>query len=151
MVIGDRRVVVGVSDSFGGAAALRFAWAAAASRGAVVVAVRAYGVFGRSGHSEIYAPLPGLQAREGAILHDAVARMRAEFPDVVVEPRLVDQVAVESLPRLAEGADLLVLGCHHPDDHWPSRLGAISSTLLHRSPCPVVVVGLTSADAIPAH
>lgn len=115
------------------------------------MAVRAYGRFGRSGHTEIYAPLPGLRARERDILQDAIARMRTEFPDVTLEPRLVDRAAVESLPLLAAGADLLVLGCHHADEHWPSRLGAISSALLHRSPCPVVVVGLAPAVALPTH
>ncbi|HEU5268663.1 MAG TPA: universal stress protein, partial [Jatrophihabitans sp.] len=48
----------------------------------------------------------------------------------------------ESLAVLARDAELLVLGCRHPDDHWPSRLGPVTATVLHHSPCPVAIVGI---------
>ncbi|MDT4979566.1 MAG: hypothetical protein QOG07_1445 [Pseudonocardiales bacterium] len=47
---------------------------------------------------------------------------------------------VDALLRAAEGAQLLVLGCHHSDDQWGSRLGPVPTSILHRSPCPVVAV-----------
>ena len=137
---GERRVVVGVSGSPAGLEALRFAFREAADRDATLVAVRAYGVFGRSAHAEIFAPLPGLRHTEADVLHDAVERIRVEFPEVPVRTELIDTPAEQTLPRVAEGADLLVLGCHYRDGHWPSRLGPIAAALLHRSPCPLAVI-----------
>ncbi len=61
-----------------------------------------------------------------------------------------DDEPVETLLRAAENADLLVLGCHHSDDRWATRLGPVPTAVLPRSPCPVVVVGAvpgTSAHA----
>ncbi len=135
------RIVVGVSASAGGRDALRFAFAEAASRHAVLVAVRAYGVWGRTEHAQLYAVLPGLSRHEAEILEGCVDAMRVEYPNVVVESRLVDTPASEALPQAGEGADLLIIGGHEADARWPSRLGPIASALLHRAPCPVLVVG----------
>ncbi|MDQ2749545.1 MAG: universal stress protein [Actinomycetota bacterium] len=46
----------------------------------------------------------------------------------------------EAMLGAAQGAALLVLGCHHSDDRWGSRLGALATSILHRAPCPVVAV-----------
>ena len=90
------RIVVGVSASVSGQAALEFAREEAVCRGATVVAVRAPGE-------------PG-------------------------EP-------ADALLAAARDAVLVVVGCHHSDDRWSTRLGPVPSAILHRSPCPVVVVG----------
>ncbi|HEU5268341.1 MAG TPA: universal stress protein, partial [Jatrophihabitans sp.] len=87
----DKGILVGVSPSAGGRAALDFACAEAARRGCRVTAVRAYGVFGRSQHSQIYAALPGLRSHEAAVLTDAVARLRVEHPDLTIDARLADE------------------------------------------------------------
>jgi len=142
-----RQIVAGVSPSVGGYAALRFAAQEAISRGARLIAVRGYGVFGRSEHGVIFGPLPNLVHDETRILEDAVTMLRIEFPDLPVEPSLVDEPATDALPAAARRADLLVVGCHYRDDRWPSRLGAITSSILHRSPCPVVVVGVDDRSA----
>jgi nucleotide-binding universal stress UspA family protein len=90
------RIVVGVSASVSGEAALEFAREEAVCRDATVVAVRTQGE-------------PG-------------------------EP-------ADALLAAARDAVLLVVGCHHSDDRWSTRLGPVPSAILHRSPCPVVVVG----------
>ncbi|MFL6163775.1 MAG: universal stress protein [Jatrophihabitantaceae bacterium] len=134
-------ILVGVTDSAGGRAALEFGCAEAAQRGSRVTAVRAYEVFGRSRRSPTYGP-PGLRAHEATILRDAVSRIRTEHPGLTIDARLVDEAPTAALPALAFDAELLVLGCRHPDDRWPSRLGPVTTTLLHHSPCPVAVVGI---------
>jgi nucleotide-binding universal stress UspA family protein len=143
-----KAILVGVSNSPGGRAALDFACAEAALRGCRVTAVRAYGVFGRSRHLQIYGALPGLREYEAAVLSEATRRLQAEHPEAPIDCELVDEEPTVALARLARDAELLVLGCRHPDDHWPSRLGPITGALLHHVPCPVAIVGLprTVAD-----
>jgi len=46
-----------------------------------------------------------------------------------------------ALLTAAHHGGLLVLGCRFADGHMFSRLGPTTSGLLHRSPCPVLVVG----------
>ena len=89
------RIVVGVSASASGKAALEFAVEEAVCRDATVVAVRAQGDTG--------------------------------------EP-------ADALLAAAQNAVLVVVGCHHSDDRWSTRLGPVPSAILHRAPCPVVVV-----------
>jgi nucleotide-binding universal stress UspA family protein len=50
---------------------------------------------------------------------------------------------VEALLRAAQNAQLLVVGCRHSDDRWSTRLGPVPTSVLHRAPCPVIVVGAT--------
>jgi nucleotide-binding universal stress UspA family protein len=159
VVVGDgsrgqanrRGILVGVSDSAGGRAALAFAGAEAARRGSRVTAVRAYGVVGRSRSN--YSGLPGVRELEAAILGDALRRLRAEYPDIALDDELLDQDPVIALAELSRDAELLVLGCRHSADHWPSRLGPITGTVLHDNPCPVAIVGIPQPaigqDAIP--
>jgi nucleotide-binding universal stress UspA family protein len=140
-------VMVGVADSAGGRAALRFGFAEAAQRNATLVAVRAYGVFGRSDSAEVFAPLPGLRYHESTVLHEVLDEVRGDFPQVTVRPVLIDEPVTDALPRLSAEADLLVLGCRHGDHHRASRLGGIASTILHRSLCPVAVIDVPTAVA----
>jgi nucleotide-binding universal stress UspA family protein len=148
VVVGDGRggragshgILVGVSDSPGGRAALEFGYAEAALRGCRLTAVRAYAGFGRSGHS--FSALPGLREHEAELLSDAVNRLQHEHPGLPLDCELVDQEPTRALAALARDAELLVLGCRRPDDHWPSRLGPITGELLHSTPCPVAIVGI---------
>jgi len=140
-------ILVGVSDSPGGRAALDFACAEAGLRGSRITAVRAYGVFGRSQHNQLYGALPGFYEHEAAVLSAAVHRLRTEHPGIPIDCELVGEEATIALATLAHDAELLVLGCRHLDDHWPSRLGPITGTLLHHSPCPVAIVGIPQAAA----
>ena len=148
VVVGDgsqrpvrsRGILVGVSDSAGGRAALDFAAAEAAVRGSRITAVRAYGVVGRTERN--FSGLPGVRDLEAAVLRGCVRHLRAEYPDTPIDEELVDQDPTVVLAELSRDAELLVLGCRHPDAHWPSRLGPITGSLLHHNPCPVVIVGL---------
>jgi nucleotide-binding universal stress UspA family protein len=133
-------ILVGISDTTGGRAALDFACAEAARRGCRVTAVRAYGTFGEYRPGQLYGALPGLREAEAADLSNAVARAQAEYPNVTIDSRLLQQAPTEALARLAADAELLVLGCRHRAG-YPSRLGPLTGYLLHHSTCPVAVVG----------
>jgi nucleotide-binding universal stress UspA family protein len=82
--------------------------------------------------------LDELQAADSKVVQECLAPVER---DIAVECRSVGTRAQWALEEAAIGADLLVVGCHRSDDHWFSRLGPVASWLLHRSPCPVAVVG----------
>jgi nucleotide-binding universal stress UspA family protein len=69
------------------------------------------------------------------------ARHEAALRGVRLHCVEADTEPAKTLLRAAQGAQLLVLGCHHSDERWGSRLGAVPASIMHRSPCPVVAVG----------
>jgi nucleotide-binding universal stress UspA family protein len=136
-------VVVGVSPSAAGEQALRFAFEQAQSKGLALVAVRCWGDVawigsGSGMQGSLLSDWKGLEQR---VLDNCVDELAEEFPTVRVEKRLPQGRPQWSLQHASHGADLLVVGCHRPDDHWLSRLGPVASWLLHRAPCPMAVVG----------
>jgi nucleotide-binding universal stress UspA family protein len=120
------RIVVGVSATVSGRAALEFALEEAVRRDATVVAVRA-------------GDEPATVNR--AALSRDLAPLLERYPRARVEPDLVTAEPAEALLAAARDAVLVVVGCHHSDDRWSTRLGPVPSAILHRVPCPVVVVG----------
>jgi nucleotide-binding universal stress UspA family protein len=111
------RIVVGVSATVSGRAALEFALDEAGRRDATVVAIRAQ--------------------------HDPgdLAALIERYPNARIETALVSGEPADALLAAARDADLVVVGCHHSDDRWSTRLGPVPSAILHRSACPVIVVG----------
>lgn len=77
------------------------------------------------------------------------ARHEAEVRGAVLQTVIADDEPADALLRAAQDATLLVVGCHHSDDRWSTRLGPVPASVLHRSPCPVVVVGAVHKS--PAH
>ena len=69
------------------------------------------------------------------------ARHEAHVRGAALQTVRADGEPAEALLRAAQDAQLLVVGCHHSDDRWSTRLGPVPTSILHRSPCPVVVVG----------
>jgi nucleotide-binding universal stress UspA family protein len=137
-------VVVGVSDSPGGAAALDFAFAEAARRDAELVAVRSWST--REWRLAAGAALPLSspelwETQERTVLDDCVRPGRDAFPDVRVRTVLSHDPTEVVLQRESELAAMLVLGCRRSPGHLLPRLGPISSWAAHHFDCPVVVVG----------
>src|SRR6266516_2503179 len=116
------RVVVGISPTTSGRFALEFAFDEAQRRAATLVAVQASGTPGSAERLEF-------------------AASATRYRNVPLEPLLVDAEPSDALLQAAQDAQLVVVGCHHSEDRWSTRLGPVPSTIMHRSPCPVVVVG----------
>jgi nucleotide-binding universal stress UspA family protein len=116
------RVVVGISPTTSGRFALEFAFDEAKRRGATLVAVQASA------------------APESAERLELAATAR-RYRSVPLEPLVVDAEPSDALLQAAQDAQLVVVGCHHSEDRWSTRLGPVPSTIMHRSPCPVIVVG----------
>jgi nucleotide-binding universal stress UspA family protein len=138
-----KAVVVGISPTPGGQQALRFAFERARERGSSLVAVRSWGDIGWGSVALTGSDMMihDWRAAESTLLDECLGEISEEFADVTVDRRLVGVRAQWALAEAAIGADLLVVGCHRPDDHWFSRLGPVASWLLHRSPCPIAIVG----------
>ncbi|HTZ45566.1 MAG TPA: universal stress protein [Jatrophihabitans sp.] len=142
-------VVVGVSATAAGTAALRFAFDEAHRRGCGVTAVRA-----EPAPEPGTAPGPAAGSAVGPAAGPglAEARLRAElaefterFPDVPVTPLVARTHPAEAVLQAARTAALVVVGAHHSDEPWSSRLGPVPQTVLHHTRCPVVVIGTPHA------
>lgn len=143
-------IVVGVSPSRAGIQALRFAFSEAALRAAALVTVRCWGdvEWGAASIGYDSSVIADWEKVEQRVLDECVDNLAPEFPSVPVYKELKRIRPQWGLDRLAIGAELLVVGCHRPDDHWFSRLGPVASWLVHRAPCPVAVVGDSSRDRV---
>lgn len=126
----SRRTVVGVADTVAGRKALAFAADRAEREKATLVLVRSTLTAGEEEGADV---VPLLDA--------ARAEVAAAHPDVVVETVAADTDPVSAVLDQAAHADLVVLGCHHSDDRWNSRLGAVPVGVLARANRPVVLVG----------
>jgi nucleotide-binding universal stress UspA family protein len=143
--VGDTptEVVVGISDSPGGRAALRFAFAEAQLRGAELIAVRCWQESPLAAAGGISLPPVEnlLNDGEKAILDDCLAQIQPAFPDVKVRAVVAEESTDRALIEWSAQAALLVVGCRHEDGHRLSRLGPIGSWSLHNSKAPIAVVG----------
>ena len=137
-------VVVGVSDSQGGAAAVRFAFEEAARRGADLVAVRSWSVRNYRRASAAALPFADPQwweSQERTVLEDCLRPCRLTFPSVPVRTALTQAPPESALEAESAVAAMLVLGCRRADDTHMSRLGPLSAWVAHHFDCPVVLVG----------
>jgi nucleotide-binding universal stress UspA family protein len=124
---GDRqRIVVGVSSGPAGRAALEFAFEEARYRGATVHAVRA------------------AEPDAATDLEADLAELRKQAGEIPVETTMIHSELADVLIRASHRAQLVVVGCHHSEDRWSTRLGAVPAAIVHRTSCPVVVTGATS-------
>ncbi|MEI5101922.1 universal stress protein [Streptomyces sp. PmtG] len=123
---------------------LRFAFEAAAARGATVRAVRAWTL------PPLYAYSPGslhladeaggLEPYERQALARALAPWRERFPDVpVVEHVEIGSAGQVLLSALAD-ARLLVVGRTARRSPIGTRIGSVAHAALHHAGCPVAVV-----------
>ena len=130
-----RTVVVGVADTAAGRAALDFAFDEAGRRGASVTAVR-----GRQpAAAEAPAEDSGRQAAEQLDL--LLAGWHRRHPGVAIHPMLLSTHPAQAVLQAARNAELVVIGAHHSDNPWSSRLGPVPQTVLHHTTCPIVLVG----------
>ena len=139
----ERRIVVGVEGSGYARAALIWAIEEAAYRDAVVEVVTAYSPTYVPAAPDLgYVPLDSfdllteVERMQGDVIDSAVEA--ADHPDVEVRRTLVKGRA--ALMRIADGADMLVVGNRGRGGFAGLRLGSVSQAIAHHSPCPLVIV-----------
>ena len=120
------RMIVGVSDSAGGRAALHFACREALRSHVPVLAVRS------SSEPDVLA----------ASLDDA----RARYPGVEISGLLTTEATRFALARESHDADLVALGCRSTSDGRRRRPGAETLLAVYSLSCAVAVVGPETVD-----
>jgi nucleotide-binding universal stress UspA family protein len=142
---GGREIVVGQQggpeDS---AAALEFAFEAAAARGAALRVVRAWSlptVFTYSpGSLALLDEAGGLEPYEKKALAEALEPWVERFPDVPVTQHVEMGSAGEVLLSVAARAQLMVVGRRAHRSAVGSRIGSVAHAVVHHAPSPVAVV-----------
>ncbi|MGI5129960.1 universal stress protein [Pseudonocardia sp. CA-107938] len=144
VVRGDREpdatdpVVVGVDGSSVSDAAVAFAFEAAAARGAGLVAVHTWENV-LSDELVVGIELKTVLDAERRHLVEVLAPHRARFPGVAVRMQVRMGRPDRALCAAAERAQLVVVGSRGRGA-FAGLFGSVSHALLHRCPCPVVVV-----------
>jgi nucleotide-binding universal stress UspA family protein len=123
---GRNQVVVGVSHGSSGLAALEFAFEEAWVRRVPLTAVRS---------------TADAKPRDAEQAEFDLQRLADRFPEVEIHVELREQEPADALLSAADRAQLVVVGCHHSDDRWSTRLGPVPSAIVYRAGCPVVIVG----------
>jgi nucleotide-binding universal stress UspA family protein len=137
---GVSRVAVGVADTLAGRAALAYASAEAVRRNVPLELVRL------DREPAMVAAATSQQRQDSArypnsALDNQASRISRQFPSLSVVTTSAFGDPVEMLPHYSGGSTILVLGCHHTDDHWSTRLGPVATSVAHRNRGAVVVVG----------
>jgi nucleotide-binding universal stress UspA family protein len=133
-------IVVGVDGTPLSEAALAFAFEAASTRHARLVAVHTW--LDALADPEM-APLidwRGLTEDETVALAERLAGWGEKYPDVTVERVVVEGRAAQVLRDRSRKAQLVVVGSRGHGEFAGFVLGSVSSALVHGSGCPVAVV-----------
>ncbi|MFF8675204.1 universal stress protein [Streptomyces sp. NPDC015242] len=140
-------VLLAVDGSEAGRAAVEFAFAEAAWRGAPLVAVHVWNTWSERAYEGPGDPLNAmvadaehLRAAEQRLLDEAVALARRAWPRVEVERRLVRSRIRPALIEASRDAQVVVAGARGRGGFAGLLLGSVSQALLHHADCPVVVV-----------
>jgi nucleotide-binding universal stress UspA family protein len=142
-------IIVGVDGTDPARTALRWALAEARVRGARVVAVHVWSYAATIPPADALdpvMPVPVLEVTESvekgaAALVDAeIEAVSEEAEGLAIEKRAVEGSPAEALARVAEGADLLVLGTKGHGGLAGLLIGSVTQSMAHHPPCPLVLV-----------
>jgi nucleotide-binding universal stress UspA family protein len=137
-----RRIVVGIDGSADSTAALEFACRRAERTGEVVAARYGWrpGRVDLDYHGQLPHDLGQKQEAADVLLGEAVAGVRAEHPDVVLEAEAVPVDPRDLLVDASGTASLVVTGSRGRGAFTGQLLGSVSHDVLQRAQCPVAVV-----------
>jgi nucleotide-binding universal stress UspA family protein len=140
-------VLLAVDGSDSGRAAVDFAFAEAALRGAPLVALHVWNTWSERAYegpgdplTAVVADAERLREAEQEVLDQALARRTAAYPQVAVERRLVRSRIRPALIDASREAQLVVVGARGRGGFTGLLLGSVSQALLHHADCPVAVV-----------
>ncbi|WNV84765.1 universal stress protein [Umezawaea sp. Da 62-37] len=143
----DGPVVLGVDGSPASEAAIGFAFEAASTRGVALTAAMAWTDF------IVDSPYSGVrlaidwarvEEEEQRLLAERLAGWQEKFPDVHVDRLVLRDRPVRALLRLAETAQLLVVGSRGRGGFGGMLLGSTSQALVYHASCPLAVVRPTT-------
>jgi nucleotide-binding universal stress UspA family protein len=135
------RVVVGVDGSTASAAALHTAFDYAASRQAELGVVHAWEAKGPADPTlQTDSSWPAYESDLEHRVGREIATSSAAHPAVKVRHQVVRDSPVAALIQAADSADLVVVGARGTGGFPGLHLGSVSSRLLGRTACPLVLV-----------
>lgn len=148
---GASAVVVGIDGSPASRAALVFACETAGRHGWSVCAVHAWHV----PNAELLvvagtpAPLdlPALTDAELRLTSEALAGIRDDFPDLVIDERVIQQDPGTALLTACAEPALIVVGSRGRGAMTGALLGSVSRSVLHRAQVPVAIVPTPATKA----
>ncbi|MCK9515767.1 MAG: universal stress protein [Ottowia sp.] len=140
----DAPVVVGIDGSDNSRQAAEAAFLEADARGVAVHAVASWldrniyaspaALHALSKHAE------KLQAEQQAMLQKFLRGLSRRYPDIALQQIVSQGAPADALADAAQTAQLLVVGSHGRGGFMSTVLGSTSRALLHKSPCPLMVV-----------
>lgn len=142
-------VVVGASATRGAQIALDYAFRQAEARATSVLVVRAWSRIDWTGNLAdlMYKTEPAFECGQYEYLDRLLEPVRSRYPHVAVQSVVTGGSVHDVLLSESEGSQLLVLGSRFSDGHHYSRLGPLTSRLLHTAKVPTVVVGHVNVPA----
>jgi nucleotide-binding universal stress UspA family protein len=143
----DAPVVVGVDGSPASEAAIGFAFEAASTRGVPLTAVMTWTDFlvdSPYNEARLAIDWEQVQEAERRLLAQRMAGWQEKYPDVRVDRVVLRDRPVRALLKLAEDAQLLVVGSRGHGGFTGMLLGSTSQALVYHAPCPLAVVRPTS-------
>ena len=148
------RVVVGVDDSPGGRAALRFAAEESARRGAELHVICAWSMpGGHLGHAAVPGPLRDAVYEDTQSVLDRLAgevlEKESRVPCVLA---VGEPPPARALIEASRNADVVVVGSRGHGGFSGLLLGSVSAQVVHHAHCPVIVVrGAQERTEQPSH
>ena len=133
-------VVVGVDGSAHSAAAVGFAYQAAAQRGIGLRAIHPWSPRGVVDHRGVATDVADAEKAERRVLHQALTGWRSKFPEVPVEARLVRDSSGRALLNGSAGAALTVVGSNKHDPVGGRMPEGVIQTLIRNARSPVAVI-----------
>lgn len=140
-------VLLAVDGSAAGEAAIDFAFAEAALRGAPLVATHVWNTWSEHAYegpgdplTAVVADAERLSKAERQLLDDVIAPWQKTYPRVPVERRLLRSRIRPALIDATGDAQLVVTGARGRGGFTGLLLGSVSQALLHHAHCPVTVV-----------
>ena len=142
------RVVVGVDDSRGGRAALRFAAEEAELRKAELHIVCAWSLpGGHTGHGAYPGPLRDAVVEDAQCTLDTLAyEVSGTHPNVACVLAVGEPPPARALIEASRNADLVVVGSRGRGGFAGLLVGSVSAQVVHHAHCPVVVVRPTNGS-----
>lgn len=136
-------VVVGLDGSRASTAALAYAVDAAVRRNRPLVAVHAWQLVFQPGLGDHLAERETIESQEEELrrlIAEEVGPWRADYPELEVVDRVVQNHPVDELLEQSKTAELVVVGSHGRNLLARSVLGSVSTALVTRAECPVAVL-----------
>lgn len=136
----EQGIVVGVDGSASSKQALAWALRYADTTGLLITAVLAWEIPANYGTAAMVLPAAEFADEAQRELKHVVDEAAAAFPNVRVEPRIVEGHPARILLKEAEHAQLLVVGSRGHGGFVGAILGSVSQYCVTHAKCPVLVL-----------